>query len=232
MFDRFTDRAKRVLSFARQSALAFNHDYIGTEHILVGLADEGQGVAANVLLIYNIDSVMLRNEVERIVKPSERPVDPTQQLPFTPHAKKVLELAMDEAANKLKHNYIGTEHLLLGLIAENEGIAAQILINAGCKLDELREEVLRFLGVEEVEKEKKPVDDYSAFMRQRHDVVAAVKPREGEGVLGAVLRVAESLDAAIRTLQDIRMHCVPMGTDCGDSAVVAFVDAFLERYGA
>ena len=144
MFDRFTDRAKKVMSFARQEAQKFNHEYIGTEHILLGLVQEGSGVAANVLKNMTIDLEKIRHEVEKIVKTGPSMVT-MGQLPFTPRAKKVLELSMEEAS-QLSHNYIGTEHLLLGLIKENEGIAAQVLMNLGVKLDEVREEVLEFLG--------------------------------------------------------------------------------------
>ncbi len=144
MFDRFTDRAKKVMSFARQEAQKFNHEYIGTEHILLGLVQEGSGVAANVLKNIDIDLEKIRHEVEKIVKTGPSMVT-MGQLPFTPRAKKVLELSMEEAS-ALSHNYIGTEHLLLGLIKENEGIAAQVLMNLNVKLDEVREEVLEFLG--------------------------------------------------------------------------------------
>ncbi|MEE2887395.1 MAG: ATP-dependent Clp protease ATP-binding subunit, partial [Planctomycetota bacterium] len=144
MFDRFTDRAKKVMTFARQEAQKFNHEYIGTEHILLGLVQEGSGVAANVLKNMDIDLEKIRHEVEKIVKTGPSMVT-MGQLPFTPRAKKVLELSMEEAS-ALSHNYIGTEHLLLGLIKENEGIAAQVLMNLNVKLDEVREEVLEFLG--------------------------------------------------------------------------------------
>jgi ATP-dependent Clp protease ATP-binding subunit ClpC len=147
MFDRFTDRAKKVMSFARQEAMKFNHEYIGTEHILLGLVQEGSGVAANVLKNLTIDLEKIRHEVEKIVKTGPSMVT-MGQLPFTPRAKKVLELSLEEAS-QLSHNYIGTEHLLLGLIRENEGIAAQVLMNLGIKLDEVREEVLEFLGASE-----------------------------------------------------------------------------------
>ena len=147
MFDRFTDRAKKVMSFARQEAMKFNHEYIGTEHILLGLVQEGSGVAANVLKNMSIDLEKIRHEVEKIVKTGPSMVT-MGQLPFTPRAKKVLELSLEEAS-QLSHNYIGTEHLLLGLIRENEGIAAQVLMNLGVKLDDVREEVLEFLGASE-----------------------------------------------------------------------------------
>jgi ATP-dependent Clp protease ATP-binding subunit ClpC len=146
MFDRFTDRAKKVMNLARQEAQRFNHEYLGTEHVLLGLVQEGSGVAANVLKNMGIDLSKIRMEVEKIVKTGPSMVT-MGQLPFTPRAKKVLELSMEEAGN-LGHNYIGTEHLLLGLIKENEGIAAQVLLNLGIKLEDVREEVLDFLGAD------------------------------------------------------------------------------------
>ena len=146
MFDRFTDRAKKVMNLARQEAQRFNHEYLGTEHILLGLVQEGSGVAANVLKNMGIDLTKIRMEVEKIVKTGPSMVT-MGQLPFTPRAKKVLELSMEEAGS-LGHNYIGTEHLLLGLIKENEGIAAQVLLNLGVKLQDVRDEVLDFLGAD------------------------------------------------------------------------------------
>ena len=151
MFDRFTDRAKKVMNLARQEAQRFNHEYLGTEHVLLGLVQEGSGVAANVLKQMSVDLTKIRTEVENIVKTGPSMVT-MGQLPFTPRAKKVLELSLEEASN-LGHNYIGTEHLLLGLIKENEGIAAQVLMNLGVKLEEVREEVLDFLGADAVDED-------------------------------------------------------------------------------
>ena len=146
MFDRFTDRARKVMGLARQEAQRFNHQYIGTEHILLGLIQEGSGVAANVLRNLEVDPEKIRVEVEKIVQDGPTMVT-MGQLPFTPRAKKVLELASEEASN-LRHNYIGTEHLLLGLIRENEGVAAQVLMNLNLKLEDVREEVLELLGAD------------------------------------------------------------------------------------
>lgn len=144
MFDRFTERARKVMGFARREAQRFHHEYIGTEHILLGLIQEGQGVAANVLKSMAIDLEKIRREVEKIVKPGPA-MEPSVQIPFTPRAKKVVELALEEAGN-LGHNYIGTEHLLLALLREQEGIAAHVLMALGVRLDEVREEVIEFLG--------------------------------------------------------------------------------------
>ena len=134
------------MSFARQEAERFNHDYIGTEHILLGLVKEGSGVAANVLENLDVDLEKVRLEVEKLVKPAPDVVT-IGQLPFTPRAKKVLEFAIDEA-RALDHNYVGTEHLLLGLLRENEGLAPQLLMNLRLKLDYDRSEVMEFLGAE------------------------------------------------------------------------------------
>ncbi len=144
MFERFTDRARKVMALANQEAQRFNHEYIGTEHILLGLVKEGSGVGANVLKNLDVDLRKVRLEVEKLVKAGPDVVT-MGQLPQTPRAKKVIEFAIEEARN-LNHNYVGTEHLLLGLLREQDGVAAQVLMNLGLKLEEVREEVLNLLG--------------------------------------------------------------------------------------
>jgi len=144
MFERFTDRARKVMALANQEAQRFNHEYVGTEHVLLGLVKEGQGVAANVLHNLSVDLKKIRLEVEKIVKSGPAMVT-MGKLPQTPRAKKVIEFAIEEARN-LGHNYVGTEHLLLGLLREHDGVAAQVLMNLGLKLDEVRAEVLNILG--------------------------------------------------------------------------------------
>jgi len=144
MFERFTDRARKVMHLANQEAQRFNHEYVGTEHMLLGLIKEGSGVAANVLKNLEIDLRKIRNEVEKIVQAGPEMVT-MGKLPQTPRAKKAIEYAIEEARN-LNHNYVGTEHLLLGLLREQEGVAAQVLLNLQLKLDEVREEVLNLLG--------------------------------------------------------------------------------------
>src|SRR5262249_26388479 len=144
MYERFTDRARKVLQLAAQEAQRFNHEYIGTEHILLGLIREGDGVAANVLKNLGIHPLKIRREVERIVQSGPDMVT-MGKLPQTPRAKKVIEYSIDEARN-LNHNYVGTEHLLLGLLREEEGLASQVLMNLGLKLEDVREEVLNLLG--------------------------------------------------------------------------------------
>ncbi len=143
-FSKFTERARKVILLAKEETKKFNHDYIGTEHILLGLVKEGEGVAAAVLNSIGLEADTIREEVEKLVQPGPGPVL-SGDIPFTPRAKKVIELAMDEARN-LGHNYIGTEHLLLGLIREGEGIAAQVLLNIGLDLKSVRDEVLNLLG--------------------------------------------------------------------------------------
>ncbi len=144
MFERFTDRARKVMALANQEAQRFNHEYIGTEHILLGLVKEGSGVGANVLKNLDVDLRKVRLEVEKLVKSGPDMVT-MGKLPQTPRAKKVIEYAIEEARN-LNHNYVGTEHLLLGLLREHDGVAAQVLMNLGLKLEDVREEVLNLLG--------------------------------------------------------------------------------------
>ena len=143
-FNRFTERARKVILLAKEEAKRFSHDYIGTEHILLGLIKEGEGVAAAVLTSLGLDSENIRSEVEKLVQPGPSKVM-TDDMPFTPRAKKVIELAMDEARS-LGHNYIGTEHILLGLIREGDGVASQVLMNMGLDLKSVRDEVLNLLG--------------------------------------------------------------------------------------
>ncbi|MGH7131463.1 MAG: ATP-dependent Clp protease ATP-binding subunit [Phycisphaerales bacterium] len=144
MFERFTDRARKVMALANQEAQRFNHEYIGTEHILLGLVKEGSGVGANVLKNLDVDLRKVRLEVEKLVRAGPEMVT-MGKLPQTPRAKKVIEYAIEEARN-LNHNYVGTEHLLLGLLREHDGVAAQVLMNLGLKLENVREEVLNLLG--------------------------------------------------------------------------------------
>ena len=157
MYERFTDRARKVMQSANQEAQRFNHEYVGTEHGLLGLIKEGSGVAANVLRNLDVDLRKIRNEVEKIVQAGPEMVT-MGKLPQTPQAKKVIEYAIEEARN-LNHNYVGTEHLLLGLLREQEGVAAQVLMNLNLKLEEVREEVLNLLGhgMDESEEGERPM---------------------------------------------------------------------------
>jgi ATP-dependent Clp protease ATP-binding subunit ClpC len=146
MFERFTDRARKVIALARQEAERLNHDCIGSEHILLGLVKVGSGVAASVLEAMGVDLEKVRLEVEKVVKPAPDIVT-MGQLPYTPRAKKVFEYAQEEA-RAMEHTYVGTEHLLLGLLREQEGMAAQVLMNLNLKLEDVRAEVLEQLGAQ------------------------------------------------------------------------------------
>ncbi len=142
MFERFTDRARRVVVLAQEEARMLNHNYIGTEHLLLGLVHEGEGVAAKVLESLGISLGAVRQQVEEIIGQGQQA--PAGHFPFTPRAKKVIELAQREA-NDLGHNYIGTEHLLLGLVREGEGVAAQVLVKLGADLAGVRQQVVHLL---------------------------------------------------------------------------------------
>jgi ATP-dependent Clp protease ATP-binding subunit ClpC len=188
MFDRFTDRARKVMGLARQEAQRFNHDYIGTEHILLGLVQEGSGVAASVLKNLDIDLKKIRQEVEKLVSTGTTMVT-VGQLPFTPRAKKVLELSLEEASN-LGHTYIGTEHLLLGLIRESEGIAAQVLRNLKVKVEDVREEVLELLGADPAESGEE-------------EEATSGAPRSGGGAQASGKSKTPALDAFGRDLTEL-----------------------------
>src|SRR6187431_2073890 len=167
MFERFTDRARRVVVLAQEEARLLNHSYIGTEHILLGLIHEGEGVAAKALESLNISLDAVREQVQEIIGQGQ--AAPTGHIPFTPRAKKVLELSLREAL-QLGHNYIGTEHILLGLIREGEGVAAQVLNKLGADLNRVRQQVIQL------------VSGY-----QGKEPVAAGGPQEGQPSGSAVL---------------------------------------------
>jgi ATP-dependent Clp protease ATP-binding subunit ClpC len=141
----FTDRVRKVLQMAREEAARLHHEYVGTEHILLGLIREGEGVAAAVLTNLNVDLDEIQQRIEETVKKGKAPAPEGPDLPYTSRAKKVLELAMSEA-RELNHSYVGTEHLLLGLLREEKGIAAQVLTDSGVNLEQARAETLRLLG--------------------------------------------------------------------------------------
>ena len=169
MHDRFTDRVRRVIYYARDEANRLQHDYIGTEHLLLGIVREGEGIAAKVLGKLDLDFEQIQQAVESMVKSSGSSLI-VGEIPFTPRAKRVLELAIDEA-RQLGHNYVGTEHLLLGLIREGEGVAAQVLSELGVDRKRVREEVLRLLGpsatmkARKTKKEKSETQNLDQFGR-------------------------------------------------------------------
>jgi ATP-dependent Clp protease ATP-binding subunit ClpC len=143
MFERFTDRARRVVVLAQDEARLLDHNYIGTEHLLLGLLQEGQGVAARALEALGVDLTDVRSRVQEIIGRGQH--EQTGHIPFTPRAKTVLELSLREALD-LGHEYIGTEHILLGLVREGEGVAAQVLVALGAGEDQVREKVTELVG--------------------------------------------------------------------------------------
>src|SRR5246500_5716394 len=143
----FTERVRKVLAMAPEEAARLHHEYVGAEHILLGLIREGEGVAATVLQNLNVELEEIQQKIEETVKKGKAGQTTGPDLPYTSRAKKVLELAMSEA-RELNHSYVGTEHLLLGLLREEKGIAAQVLTDAGVNLEQARAETLRLLGTE------------------------------------------------------------------------------------
>ena len=143
MFEKFTDRARRVVVLAQEEARMLNHNYIGTEHILLGLIHEGEGVAAEALNGVGISLDEVRQQVEEMVGPGR--ISPSGQIPFTPRAKMVLELSLRESLH-MSHNYIGTEHILLGLLREGKGVAAKVLVKLGADLNRVRREVNQLIS--------------------------------------------------------------------------------------
>ena len=182
MFSRFTDRARKVIALANQEAQRFNHEFVGTEHLLLGLVNEGTGVGANVLKNLGVDLDKARAAVEGIEKPGPAMAS-RGKLPQTPRGKKVVEYAIQEA-KALDHNYVGTEHLLLGLVRESEGVAAQALMNMGLELEKVRAEVLSLLGV-------------GKKAEQRQTVAMGGSPREITGDLAEVLTAWDRLPEAV-----------------------------------
>jgi len=184
-FDKFTERARRVLSLAQEEAQRFQHNYIGTEHLLLGLVREGEGVAAKVLLQLGVELNKIRGTAEFIIGRGDRIV--LGQIGLTPRAKKVIELAVDEA-RRLNHHYIGTEHISLGLLREGEGIAAGVLESLGVRLEQARRETLAVLGVNssEMQTTSPPSPEESASL------VAESEPKLICPYCGAYLAEGES----------------------------------------
>jgi ATP-dependent Clp protease ATP-binding subunit ClpC len=143
MYERFTDRSRKVMQLANNAALKLNHEYVGTEHMLLGLIEEGAGVACCVLRNLDLDPAKIQKKIESIVCAGPEPV--VGKLPHTPRVKKAIEYAIEEARN-LVHNYVGTEHLLLGLLRVEEGVASQVMAELGIKIAEVRQEIMYLLG--------------------------------------------------------------------------------------
>ncbi|GAA0443269.1 hypothetical protein Acor_28150 [Acrocarpospora corrugata] len=190
MFERFTDQSRRVVVLAQEEARLLLHNYIGTEHILLGLVREEDGVAATALRACDIELMGVRQLTEDIIGKGSTP--PQGHIPFTPRAKKVLELSLREAL-QFGHNYIGTEHILLGLIREGEGVAAQVLSQQGADLQRVRDQVMEILGQNPPEHSDEPLS--STF-----DPVAAAVTRRMNTQYPLLLRIQASLDAINRRL--------------------------------
>jgi len=190
MFERFTARARRAVVNAQQEARELNHNYIGTEHLLLGLMREPESVAARALQELKISQDTVREHVIQIVGRGQQP--PSGHVPFTPRAKKVLELSLREAL-QLSHNYIGTEHILLGLIREGEGVAAQVLVKLGGNLAVVREKVIEII----------PAAAENVEFTERLRPAGATSL---EGILGPLAAISDRLDAIAERLDAIERH--------------------------
>ena len=198
MFERFTDRARRVVVLAQEEARMLNHNYIGTEHILLGLIHEGEGVAAKALESLGISLEGVRQQVEEIIGQGQQA--PSGHIPFTPRAKKVLELSLREA-KQLDHNYIGTEHILLGLIREGEGVAAQVLVKLGADLPRVRQQVIQLLSSYAGGEEGAGAVDEEGAEAVEEDLEAEIV-----AAIGGVFAENRELRAEVRRLRELRRH--------------------------
>lgn len=186
MFDRLTERARRALAAAREEAARLNHGYIGTEHLLLGIAKEEEGIAAEILSEEGLEVEKIRERIEELVSPNEpgSMETPPEQIPFTPRAAKAMHLAMNEA-NEMQHSHIGVEHLLLGLLAESEGVGAQVLTRMGADLDKLRERVRKASSAAREERAKVVATDMIG-----QDLTAAARAAELESVFNLEAKIA------------------------------------------
>lgn len=187
MYDRFTDRARKIMMLAQQEAQRYNHEYIGTEHIALGIIKEGTGVAAHVLQNHGIDTLKLRAAFESLMKVGPDVVS-MGKLPLTPKAKKVVTEYSIEAARELNHNYVGTEHLLLGLLRETEGLGANILADFGLTYEKVRLEILRLICPDKYEEEMK-----EATQAQPEEKPQVLEPIPGVTMEERIRKVSEAL---------------------------------------
>jgi ATP-dependent Clp protease ATP-binding subunit ClpC len=190
MFERFTDRSRRVVILAQEEARLLNHNYVGTEHLLLGLIHEGGGVAAKALASLGIGQETVRQRVEEIIGRGQQAT--SGHIPFTPRAKKVLQLSLREAL-QLDHDYIGTEHILLGLIREGEGVAAQVLVSLGADLNRVRQQVIDILRDHQGEAE--------ATARTGRSVPSRVRGRGQRKLLAELLNRFDSIESRLSALE-------------------------------
>jgi ATP-dependent Clp protease ATP-binding subunit ClpA len=220
VFERFSDRARRVVVLAQEEARMLDHDYIGTEHLLLGLVHEGEGIGATTLEAMGVSLEAVRNQVEEIVGRGQ--VRPSGHIPFTARAKKVLELSLREAV-ALGHNYIGTEHILLGTIREGEGVAAQILRAMGVDLAAARTEVVRQLGERGVtgtaadERDEDPREPLEVDDDRHDDAPRCPSCRAWLEASGAVTTVSTQ-DQDRRPVRARVLYCRSCGTTIGTVA--------------
>jgi ATP-dependent Clp protease ATP-binding subunit ClpA len=228
MFERFTSRARAIMVLAQVESRALNHAYIGTEHILLGLIHEGEGVAAEALKSLDISLEAVRSQVEEIIGSDKAMKAPSGHIPFTPRAKKVLELSLREAL-QLGHNYIGTEHILLGLIREGEGVAAQVLIQQGADHDRVRAQVIRLLAARE-SAEPAPVPESRLGRLLRPSTIGAARPTSAGDV-----SLLDALEAISERLAGIEARLGIAGQHSGGRAElereVARLGALLRQHG-
>ena len=211
MFERFTNRARRVVVLAQEEARMLNHNYVGTEHLLLGLIHEGEGIAAKALESLGIGLEAVRREVEEVI--GEGQEAPSGHIPFTPRAKKVLELSLREAL-ELDHNYIGTEHILLGLIREGEGVAAQVLVRLGADLDRVRQQVIDLLAAYKARAEEAE-QAVSSEPAEPSAPSASAAPAEGRRRERQAVALAARIEAIEARLSAIELR-LGSGPDVGD----------------
>ena len=190
MFERFTDRARRVMVLAQEEARLLDHNYIGTEHLLLGLIHEGEGVAAQALESLSVSLPAVRQQVEEIIGRGQQ--TPSGRIPFTPRAKKVLELSRREAL-AMGHNYVGTEHILLGLLREGDGVAAQVLVLMGADLNRVRQQVICILSGHQDQDKDEPKGGRAARR-------AGKAARRQHGPLPEILGRVESIDSQLSAI--------------------------------
>jgi hypothetical protein len=211
MFERFTDRARRVVVLAQEEARLLKHNYVGTEHLLLGLIHEGKGVAAGALESLGIGLETVRHEVEAVI--GEGQEAPSGHIPFTPRAKKALELSLREAL-ELSHDYIGTEHILLGLIREGDGVAAQVLVRLGADLDRVRQQVIDLLAAHKARTEEAE-QAVSSEPAEPSAPSASAAPGEGRRRERQAVALAGRIEAIEARLSAIELR-LGSGPDLGD----------------
>jgi ATP-dependent Clp protease ATP-binding subunit ClpC len=224
MFERFTDRARRVVVLAQEDARLLHHNYIGTEHILLGLLHEQDGIGAQALTSLGISLEAVRSQVEEIIGHGEKA--PPGHVPFTPRAKKVLELSLREAL-QLGHNYIGTEHILLGLIREGEGVAAQVLVMLGADLSSVRQQTIQLLSGYTGPRDPNDDPPAQAFQARLVDLVERLDQSEAMRMTTLELLLACWNNDSAR-LQEMLRHLVWQAAAADDQVQLATLSQIVD----